>query len=86
MNGYSSICSWFASHGYIVVSVQHDHDEICVDYRHLSLDEPWKIRDFLYEKRNRDLTIRVAEVRKIVRAVVENKFFKENLGEDIVVE
>lgn len=26
MNGYSSICSWFASHGYIVVSVQHDHD------------------------------------------------------------
>lgn len=60
MNGYSSICAWFASHGYIVVSVQHDHDEICIDHRILPLEEVWKIRDFLYQNRNRDLTIRVA--------------------------
>jgi predicted dienelactone hydrolase len=33
LNAYSSICSWFASHGYIVVSVQHSHDKICVDHR-----------------------------------------------------
>jgi hypothetical protein len=80
MNAYSSICSWFASHGYIVVSVQHSHDKICVDHRHLPLDDHWKIRDYLYINRNRDLTIRVAEVRKVVRAIVENKFFQEHIG------
>jgi len=59
MNAYSSICSWYASHGYIVVSVQHSHDKICLDYRHLPLEDIWGIRDFLYENRNRDLKIRV---------------------------
>lgn len=28
MTNYSSICGWWASHGYIVVSIQHDNDEI----------------------------------------------------------
>jgi hypothetical protein len=60
MNAYSSVCGWFASYGYIVVSVQHNHDKICVDHRVLDDDDPWKIRDYLYENRNRDLTIRVA--------------------------
>ncbi len=40
----------------------------------------------MHGKRNRDLTIRVAEVRKVVRAIVEGKFFGEHLGEDIKVE
>jgi hypothetical protein len=26
MNSHSSYCSWLASQGYIVVSIQHDHD------------------------------------------------------------
>jgi len=33
MNAYSSICGWFASHNFIVISVQHNQDRICVDYR-----------------------------------------------------
>ena len=70
MNAYSSICSWFASHGYIVVSVQHNHDRIMVDHRKALTDDVWKIRDFLYESRNRDLTIRVAEIRKVIRAII----------------
>lgn len=85
MNAYSSVCGWFASHGFIVVSVQHSHDRICVDHRRLSDRDHWKIRDYLYENRNRDLIIRVAEVRKVVRAIVENNFFKDHLGEDISV-
>jgi hypothetical protein len=48
MNAYTSICAWFASKGYIVVSVQHDHDEICVDDRHLPRENLWKIRDFTF--------------------------------------
>ena len=83
MNAYTSICAWFASKGYIVVSVQHDHDEICVDDRHLPRENLWKIRDFTFQKRNKDLTTRVAEVSKIVKAINENNFFKEHLGEDI---
>ena len=86
MNAYSSICAWFASHGFIVVSVQHIHDQVCVDHTQLPDQDPWKIRDYLYANRNRDLTIRVAEMRKVVRAIVENNFFKEHLDEDIVVE
>ena len=80
MNAYSSVCGWFASHGYIVVSVQHSHDKICVDHTQIPDQDPWKIRDYLYENRNRDLAIRVAEMRKVVRAIVENKFFKDHLG------
>jgi len=86
MNAYSSICGWFASHGYIVVSVQHSHDQVCIDHTMLPMDDIWKIRDFLYGKRNRDLTIRVAEVRKVLRAIIENKFFPNHLGEDISVD
>jgi predicted dienelactone hydrolase len=36
MNNYSAICGWWASHGYIVVSIQHNHDRICLDYRVVS--------------------------------------------------
>ena len=86
MNAYSSICGWFASHGYVVVSVQHKNDQICVDHRWLPDQDHWKIRDYLYENRNRDLVIRVGEVRKVVRGIVEGKFFKELLGENIAVE
>ena len=48
MNVYSCITAWFASHGYIVVSVQHNQDKICVDHLHIDKEKHWEIRDFLY--------------------------------------
>lgn len=60
LNAYSAFCSNWASHGYIVVSVNHERDEVCVDYRGAATEEePDKIRDYLFDKRNRDLKFRV---------------------------
>lgn len=33
MNAYSSIFANWAGQGYTIVSVNHDKDEVCVDYR-----------------------------------------------------
>lgn len=32
LNNYSSMCGWFASHGYIVVSIQHNHDRVRIEF------------------------------------------------------
>lgn len=32
MNNFSAICGWWASHGYIVVSIQHSHDQVRIDF------------------------------------------------------
>ena len=59
-NAYSCLTGWFASHGYIVVSIQHSHDRICVDNTKQNLKDDWGIRDFLYGYRHKDLTFRVS--------------------------
>lgn len=35
LNMYSNICGWFASKGFIVISVQHDNDHIFIDFSHI---------------------------------------------------
>ena len=62
LNAYSSICCNWASQGFVIISVAHLNDEICVDFRVASKDDPKIIRDFLFEKRNRDLKIRIMEM------------------------
>jgi len=32
MNNYSSLCGWWASHGYIVISIQHHNDLVRIDF------------------------------------------------------
>jgi len=32
VNNYSALCGWWASHGYIVVSIQHDNDLVRIDF------------------------------------------------------
>lgn len=59
LNAYSSIFANWVGQGYTVISVNHDQDEVCVDHRQVSETDPYLIKDFLFEKRNRDLNIRV---------------------------
>ncbi len=75
LNAYSCVTAWFASHGYIAVSVQHPHDQICVDHRKENPEDHWAIRDFLYGYRNKDLKTRVSEVRKVLNAILNKSFF-----------
>lgn len=32
MTNFSALCGWWASHGYIVVSVQHHNDRIRIEF------------------------------------------------------
>jgi predicted dienelactone hydrolase len=32
LNNYSAMCGWFATHGYIVVSIQHNHDRVRIEF------------------------------------------------------
>ena len=55
--GYSCYTQWWAKRGHIVISVQHDHDKPCVDFRKFEGDI--KTRESqLYEERNKQIRMR----------------------------
>jgi len=39
MTNFSALCGWWASHGYIVVSVQHHNDKIRIHFEKTLLNE-----------------------------------------------
>jgi hypothetical protein len=46
-----------------VLSVNHDHDEVCIDFRkEVAESDHQKIKEYLHPLRNRDLKIRAKEV------------------------
>ena len=65
LNANSAMTCGWASQGYTVVSVNHDHDVVCLDHRPISEDHQ-VIKEFLHKNRNRDLNIRVKEVSQAV--------------------
>jgi hypothetical protein len=58
MNNYSCLCGWWASHGYIVVSVQHDHDRVRIEFEKELLKQPDILENMFYDSRNEDLRVR----------------------------
>ena len=60
LNNYSSLCGWLASHGYIVVSIQHNHDHVRILFEpELVKEENHKALERLfYQGRNKDLHTR----------------------------
>ena len=58
MTNFSAICGWWASHGYIVVSIQHNHDLIRIEFGKDMVDQPDILEKMLYNKRNQDLMVR----------------------------
>lgn len=57
---YSSFTVNLASQGYIVVTLNHDHDQVRLDYRETESEDLQMIRAFLHKARYRDLKIRVS--------------------------
>ncbi len=54
-----------------------------LDYRVVSTDDPQAIKDYLFEKRHRDLNIRVGELEQVIEDMRKPEFVKEVLGVEI---
>ena len=52
MTNYSCFCAWWASHGYIVVTPQHDKDYIRIHFDEEMMDRQHELEKMLYKKRN----------------------------------
>lgn len=58
MNTHSSYCSWLASQGYIVVSIQHNSDMVRFSFDEHLFNRPELLTSMLYLLRNSELKIR----------------------------
>ena len=65
LTNYSALCGWWASHGYIVVSIQHHHDYVRVTFPNSLRKDPEQLAAYLYESRNKDIVIRAKEMMSI---------------------
>lgn len=76
-NMMSCYACWYAARGWIVVSVAHRHDEICVDFRSL-IEEKEKCHQYIYDRRNASLRTRNKEFKAVFNDVANgllNKIF-----------
>ena len=71
LTNFSCLCGWWASHGYIVVSVQHDHDHVRIEFDKKLTEQPDVIERMFYQNRNRDLRIRAEEFRTVIEHLLE---------------
>ena len=58
MNAHSSYCSWLASQGYIVVSIQHSNDLVRFSFDEHLFNRPELLSSMLYLLRNSELKVR----------------------------
>ena len=87
MTNYSCFCGWWASHGYIVVSPQHDRDQVRIQFGQKECDQPEYLEKMVYGIRNRDLLVRTKEYELVLDNVLHHgllqKVFpevKKNIG------
>jgi platelet-activating factor acetylhydrolase len=66
LNNYSALCGWWATHGYIVVSIQHHHDRVRLDYGKELLGHHDILEKMYYDSRNGDLRVRTAETQAVL--------------------
>ena len=85
LNNYSSLCGWWASHGYIVVSIQHNKDFIRIDFPKSYVKNIDALEKLLYQSRNTDLIVRRKEMEVVLDEILENKLLDRvfNVGKAI---
>lgn len=88
LNNYSSLCGWWASHGYIVVSIQHNQDRIRIDFPKKLVKDIDALEKLFYQSRNTDLVVRRKEMELVLDEILENKLLDKvfNVGKEIKIE
>ena len=76
LNNYSALCGWWASHGYIVVCIQHDQDHVRIDFPSKLRKNPDALVEYLYSRRNADIIVRAKETRSVYKEIIEGKLLQ----------